>query len=114
MVDWFIDYFGEDPGEPLPEPLRFIAGEEKTVQILDETARIVNTKKGRRPCLIVLWNGKRYTLWLSRRDIARPIARYEKQNGTLKDVYVRIRAPNEPAGERFYTVEVLGTAFKEP
>jgi len=107
MVDWYVDFFGEEPEEAPEGALRIEPGRTAYVQILDESVRVVATKKGKMPCIRVMHEGRVYTLWLNRRDIARPIALYQKKGGKIKDKHLKIRC--EPVGENRvrYHVEVI-------
>ena len=66
MVEWYIDYFGEDPEKEPEGILRIEPGQTAYVQILDEDVRVVDTRKGKMPCIRVMHEGKTYTLWIGK------------------------------------------------
>jgi len=107
MVEWYIDYFGRAPDEEPEGILRIEPGQTVYVQIISDDVEMVDTRKGKMPRILVMHEGKTYILWLNRRDLARPIALYQKKGGKIKGKHLKIRC--EPIDERRvrYHVEII-------
>jgi len=107
-MSWYKQTFGEEPEKVLPPILEIPDHTEVIVTFQEDHPRMVRTRFGDRPVINVKVGDKLYTLWLTRKVLARKIATIEMEKGTLTGVTVRIL--NEGKKQRYYSyqVEVIG------
>jgi len=106
---WFEKLYGRKAGErkEYPPPLMIEEGMSKVVQIAEPKVRMVQTSMGTRPVLTVVHEGKVYSLWLSRQNLAEKIALIEKEKGDLTGVKVQITNAGKKGRMYLYEVEVV-------